>query len=258
MTAPLQALLFDVDGTLADTEDAHRQAFNQAFRDFGFDWTWDMQLYTRLLTVTGGRARIRHFLETTDRQALLRDNPDDWIATLHKRKTDLYVNALNAGGIPLRPGVRRLLLAARDQGIRLAIATTTTPVNVQALIENTLGAAALDWFDAIGAGDCVENLKPAPDVYLWVLDKLGLPPAACLALEDSKNGLTAARAAGVKTVITYCPYTAGHDFSGAVAVVDGLGEPGRPPHIRLGDRHGKTCVDMELLCRWHGDRGVAI
>lgn len=253
MTASLKALIFDVDGTLADTEEAHRQAFNKAFRDFGFDWVWDRKRYTRLLTVTGGRARIRHFLESADPQALQRNDLDDWIAALHKRKTDFYVEALNTGDVPLRHGIERLFHEARDQGIRLAIATTTTPVNVQTLIENTLGPAALDWFDAIGAGDCVENLKPAPDVYLWVLDKLGLPADACLALEDSANGLKAASAAGLKTVITYCAYTADHEFSGAVAVTDGLGEPGQPAHIRRTDGDGKACVDMTLLHRWHGD-----
>ena len=234
---PLSALIFDVDGTLADTEDAHRKAFNAAFADFGFDWTWDPGLYTRLLAVTGGRARIRHYLQDADPGLLERDDIDELIAALHKRKTDHYVAALNSGGVPLRPGVERLLREARDMdGLRLAVATTTTPVNFQALIENTLGAEALDWFDVIGAGDCVDNLKPAPDVYLWVLDKLGLAAADCLALEDSANGLKAAMAAGLKMVITFCPYTAEHDFSGAIKVLDGFGEG----------------VDIGYLRGWHG------
>ncbi len=237
MRVTLKALLFDVDGTLADTEDGHRLAFNQAFRDFGYDWSWDTALYGQLLAVTGGKARIRRYLQDSRPDLLQRDDWQDWIATLHKRKTDHYVAALNSGGIPLRPGIERLLGEARDQGVVLAIATTTTPVNVQALIENTLGVAALDWFGAIGAGDCVDKLKPAPDIYLWVLDKLGLPAADCLAIEDSHNGLVAARAAGLKTLITYCPYTTEHDFSGAVAIADGLGDD----------------VHMEHLRQWHTD-----
>ncbi|NQV46681.1 MAG: HAD-IA family hydrolase [Rhodospirillaceae bacterium] len=237
---PLSALIFDVDGTLADTEDAHRLAFNAAFADYGFHWKWDRDVYTRLLAVTGGRARIRHFLEGAAPDMLERADIGDVIASLHKCKTDHYVAALNSGGVPLRPGVERLLREAHaESGLRLAIATTTTPVNIQALIENTLGAEALDWFDAIGAADCVENLKPAPDVYLWVLDRLGLDAADCLALEDSANGLKAASAAGLKTVITACPYTAHHDFGGALRVLGGLGDD----------------VDVGTLRGWHGAPG---
>ena len=248
----LKALVFDVDGTLADTEDGHRRAFNQAFRDFGFDWTWPTSLYAQLLGVTGGRARIRHYLEQSHPEMLDRDDPDGWIAVLHTRKTELYVAALNGGEIPLRPGVERLLCEARTDGLKLAIATTTTPINVQALIENTLGREALDWFDAIGAGDCVANLKPAPDVYLWVLDRLGLPPSACVAFEDSANDVIAARSAGLSTVVTHCPYTRDHDFSGAVAVADGLGDVDCPAHFDVGDSFGKTVIDVELLRAWHG------
>jgi len=251
MILSLKALLFDVDGTLADTEDGHRVAFNQAFQDFDFDWIWEPALYGDLLAVTGGRARIRRFVETAHPHMLDRNDLDDLIVKLHERKTEHYVAALNSGGIPLRPGVKRLILEAREQGLVLAIATTTTPVNVQALIENTLGSAALDWFDAIGAGDCVDHLKPAPDVYLWVLDKLGLPAASCLALEDSYNGLQAALAAGVGTVVTYCPYTRDHDFKGAVAVADCLGEADIPARIDAGIPVGKTVIDVDVLRRWH-------
>jgi len=251
MTVSLRALIFDVDGTLADTEEGHRLAFNRAFQDFDFDWTWQPPLYSDLLAITGGRARIRRFVETSHPHMLDHDDLDDLIIKLHERKTEHYVAALNSGGISLRPGVERLLLDGREQGLVLAIATTTTPVNVQALIENTLGSAALDWFDAIGAGDCVEHLKPAPDVYLWVLDKLRLPAASCLALEDSNNGLRAARAAGVGTVVTYCPYTRDHDFDGAIAVADCLGEVDSPARIDAGAPAGKTVIGVDVLRRWH-------
>jgi len=252
MNGSLKALLFDVDGTLADTEDAHRQAFNSAFADAGLDWRWDRQLYTYLLSVTGGKARIRFYLEGADPAYLDRPGIDDEIAALHAAKTEHYVGALHSGGVPLRPGIERLLREARAAGLVLAIATTTTPVNIRALIESNLGKAALDWFAAIGAGDCVERLKPAPDVYFWVLDKLGLEAGACLALEDSANGLTAALAAGVGCVVTTCPYTAHHAFPGAIAVIDGLGEPERPFAISAGDAHGHGRVDIDLLRRWHG------
>lgn len=232
----LNALIFDVDGTLADTEDAHRQAFNAAFAKAGYDWQWDRDLYTHLLSVTGGKARIRFFLEDHDPALLQRADIDETIADLHKSKTGFYVQAMKEGRVPLRPGIERLIREARSEGLTLAIATTTTPVNLQSLLEATLGPESLDWFDAIGAGDCVEALKPAPDVYLWVLDKLGLNPADCLAFEDSANGLKAAMAAGVPTLITHCPYTAHHDFTGALAVRDGLDEN----------------VDVASLRRLHG------
>lgn len=220
----LNALIFDVDGTLADTEDAHRQAFNAAFAKAGYDWSWDRDLYTHLLSVTGGKARIRFFLEDHDPEMLNQNGIDDLIADLHKSKTGFYVEAMKEGRVPLRPGIERLIREARDTGLTVAIATTTTPVNVQSLLEATIGAQALDWFAAIGAGDCVENLKPSPEVYLWVLDKLGLEPSECLAVEDSANGLKAAMAANVPTLITHCPYTQHHDFTGALAVMDGLGD----------------------------------
>lgn len=220
----LSALIFDVDGTLADTEDAHRLAFNAAFAETGHDWNWDRALYTHLLSVTGGKARIRFFLEENHPEMLDGDGIDEEIADLHKRKTAHYVQAMRDGRVPLRPGIERLLKEARDAGMTLAIATTTTPVNLQSLLESTLGAESLDWFSVIGAGDCVENLKPAPDVYLWVLDRLNLAAAECLAVEDSANGLKAAAAAGLPTLVTSCPYTAHHDFTGALAVLDGLND----------------------------------
>ena len=233
----LSALIFDVDGTLADTEEAHRLAFNATFSKAGLDWEWGAKMYTHLLLVTGGKERIRFFLEGMHPDILKRDDIDQLIADLHKQKTDYYVAALKEGRVPLRPGIERLLREAREQGLTLAIATTTTPVNLQSLIENTLGAPALDWFDAIGAGDCVDNLKPAPDVYFWVLDKLDIDPAQCLAIEDSGNGLKAAMGAGIPTLITSCPYTAHHDFAGALAVLDGLGENG---------------PGLDQLRQWHG------
>ncbi len=233
----LRALIFDVDGTLADTEDIHRQAFNSAFEAAGFDWAWGVPMYTQLLEVTGGKGRIRLYLEGLHPEVLKRDDIDELITNLHKQKTANYVDALNNGKVRLRPGVERLLREAHGEGMTLAIATTTTPVNLQSLIVNTLGIDALDWFDAIGAGDCVDRLKPSPDVYLWVLDRLNLDPNQCLAIEDSANGLRAARAAGVPTLITSCPYTAHHDFSGAMKMLDSLGEKG---------------VNLDQLREWHG------
>ena len=215
----LKALLFDVDGTLADTEDAHRLAFNAAFKALGHSWHWDQTLYKDLLRVTGGRHRIRHYLETADPGLLQIPNIDDTIAALHRKKTDFYVEMLESGAVPLRPGIEALIAEARAAGLRLAIATTTTPVNVRTLLSVNLGEESLIWFEAIGDGGQVPVLKPAPDVYLWVLQKLGLEAESCLALEDSRNGLLASLAARIPCLIVTNPYTEGQDFDGALTVL---------------------------------------
>jgi beta-phosphoglucomutase-like phosphatase (HAD superfamily) len=219
----LQALIFDVDGTLADTErDGHRPAFNAAFAEHGLDWHWDEALYGRLLAITGGKERIRHYAERHAPDIAAGDDFDDLVKKLHAAKTAHYVRLVEQGGLPLRPGIAGLIGEARRQGLRLAIATTTSPENVDALLRATLGQDAPGWFEVIGAGDVVPAKKPAPDIYRWVLDRLTLPAENCLAIEDSANGLRAAQGAGLPCLVTRNAYTAGQDFSGALAIVDDL------------------------------------
>ena len=229
----LQALIFDVDGTLAETErDGHRPAFNAAFRDAGLPWRWDVETYGELLAVTGGKERLRFYAERHDLDFLGPPNADERIKVLHAAKTRHYLAMLEAGQIPLRPGVARLIAEARAAGVRLAIATTTTPDNVTTLLRTALAPDASAWFEAIGAGDIVPHKKPAPDIYLWVLDRLGLPAEACLAIEDSANGLKSAMAARLPTVVTRSIYTADHDFTGALNVLPDLGRT-RLPDLEL-------------------------
>lgn len=219
----LQALIFDVDGTLADTErDGHRPAFNAAFREAGLDWEWDAALYGELLAVAGGKERITHFVRRHRPEYASRPDFAEFVAQLHRAKTRHYTRLAASGAIPLRLGVARLLQDARAAGLRLAIATTTTPENVSALLEPALGPAAMSWFEAVGAGDVVPAKKPAPDIYLWVLARLGLAASACLAFEDSENGLRAAVGAGLATVVTPCDYTRRQDFGRALTVIPGL------------------------------------
>ncbi|SFL18636.1 haloacid dehalogenase superfamily, subfamily IA, variant 3 with third motif having DD or ED [Nitrosomonas aestuarii] len=222
----LKAVLFDVDGTLADTEqDGHRPAFNAAFQEFGLSWEWDIPLYGELLQVTGGKERIRYYIEKYMPEELARNNLDEWVACLHKTKTLHFKKLMEQGEIPLRPGVKRLIHDLRDQNIKLAIATTTTPENVTYLLQSTLGENANNLFDVIGAGDIVPQKKPAPDIYFWVLNKLNLEASQCIAIEDSENGLLAARAANLPTLITVNNYTCQQNFAGAVAILSDLGEP---------------------------------
>ena len=245
----LQALVFDVDGTLADTErDGHRVAFNRAFAEAGLDWDWTVPLYGELLSVTGGKERIRHYLERYNTGFKVPADLAGFIAGLHRSKTRHYTAMLAEGAIPLRPGVLRLLEEARDGGVRLAIATTTTPENVTALIESTLPAGALSWFEVIGAGDIVPRKKPAPDIYTWVLDALALDARQVVAFEDSAHGLHSAQDAGIeRVVVTVNDYTGDQDFAGATVVLESLGEPSAPARDLAGRAPTSGVVDLAYL-----------
>jgi HAD superfamily hydrolase (TIGR01509 family) len=222
----IKAIIFDVDGTLADTEDGHRKSFNKAFVESGLDWNWDVALYDKLLKVTGGKERIKYFVSDFLTGYTQPDNFDDFVKHLHKVKTAHYTAMLREGQIPLRPGIKQLMDDARAAGIKLAIATTTTPENVSALLEVGLGKDWESYFAANGCGDIVPHKKPAPDIYFWVLEKLKLAPEECIALEDSNNGLRSALAAGIKTHVTTNPYTHWHDFDGAAGVFNDLSNLG--------------------------------
>ncbi len=215
----IDTVIFDVDGTLAETEEVHRRAFNRAFAEAGLGWVWDEALYRELLRVTGGKERIAHFCASDGGQPL---DPTS-IAELHRRKTAIYASMVAAGEVALRPGIAAFLDEARSQGLGLAIATTTTPANVEALLEVALGAGWREIFPVIAAGDMVERKKPAPDVYLLALERLGRDADSCIAVEDSRNGVLAARAAGLRVIGVRSAYNS-DDLSGAcLRLPDGRG-----------------------------------
>ena len=220
----IKAIIFDVDGTLADTEDAHRIAFNKAFAENHLAWNWDAALYDRLLKVTGGKERIKYFIESFLPEFEKPANYEGFVKELHLAKTGHYNAMLREGLIPMRPGIEQLIDDARQAGIALAIATTTSPENVATLLQQGLGADSESWFAAIGCGDIVPHKKPAPDIYYWVLERLQLDASDCIALEDSENGMRSSLAAGIKTFVIINNYTRNQNFDGAAAVFDDLSD----------------------------------
>lgn len=234
----LQTLIFDVDGTLADTESVHCTAFNQAFAEMGLDWVWDEALYTELLEISGGKERIRHYWQTL--QPGVREVSamalSDTVSRLHELKTAAYESAINSGAVQLRPGVLDLMDEALAQGLQLAIATTTSPVNIAALLRHAMGPQWRLNFSAIEDASTAPLKKPHPQVYLQMLAALSLGPAHCLAFEDSGNGLRAATGAGLATVITPTHYTAHHNFAAALRVLPDLSN-----------------VSLAQLRQWHAE-----
>ncbi len=241
LNEPLQALIFDVDGTLADTESAHRVAFNAAFVQEGLPWQWDEVLYTRLLEVSGGKERITHYWRQVQPDLKIIDNAAfvDTVQRIHDQKTAVYERMVNNGGVQLRPGVLRLIESAYQEGLRLAIATTTSPVNIVALLRSVIGPNWMQYFVVIEDASTAPRKKPHPQVYLQTLQRLQLPAAECLAFEDSANGLKAAIGAGLATLITPNSFTVHHDFTGALRI--------------LPDLLGTTVADLRA---WHAKATV--
>ena len=247
----LSALLFDVDGTLADTEETHRQAFNAAFMEFRLPYEWSPDQYEVLLRISGGKERLAHFFE---RLPVSREEKERLLANvsgLHRVKTERYAELVASGGSPLRPGIARLLNEATAAGLRVGIASTTTSANVAALLDAELGSNAHKRFAVIACGDVVPAKKPAPDIYRLALSALGLGAADAVAFEDSANGLAAAKAAGLFTVVTPTRWTMGQDFGQADLTLPHLGDPDTPLNETSAGRAGGAFLTLEALERMH-------
>ncbi|MGV3632933.1 MAG: HAD-IA family hydrolase [Pseudorhodoplanes sp.] len=244
----LEALVFDLDGTFVDTDELHRRAFNQAFLEFelGFDWSPDV--YEKLLTVSGGADRIRHFI---DRSSLSQEQKlalHAIVTAVHREKTRIYGELLESNAGKLRSGVRRLMTEARQADLKIGVVATSASANMQPLILAVLGREGASDIRAFVSSDRVARKKPAPDIYLLAASMLGVPPDRCVAFEDSTNGVLAAKAAGIFTIATPSRWTRSQDFSRADICLSELGEPDAPlgpaDSIRLG---GATCVGLEQV-----------
>ena len=227
----MSTLIFDCDGVLADTErDGHRVAFNATFREFGLPVEWSEEEYAVKLQIAGGKERMASLLTPEFVRANgLPGDADGQTALLaewHKRKTAIYTGMVVAGQLPTRPGIHRIIAEAQDAGWTLAVASTSAEPSVRAILERAAAPGRAARFDLVLAGDVVEHKKPAPDIYLLALERLGVTAAETLVIEDSRNGLLAANAAGLRCVMTVNGYTEEEDNSEAILVVSSLGDPG--------------------------------
>ena len=226
----IQALIFDCDGVIVDTErDGHRVAFNQAFRKIGLDIEWDVALYGKLLQIAGGKERMKYYFDQNGWPEKF-DNHEEAIKKLHKLKTDLFMEIIKSGELPLRSGVRRLVDEAIDNQIKLAVCSTSNERAVNLIVEKLLGLERKSQFDRILAGDVVTKKKPDPEIYNLAKQELNLDAAACVVIEDSRNGLLAAKSAGMHCIVTTNGYTASEDFREADRVVPELGDP---PQVQI-------------------------
>jgi HAD superfamily hydrolase (TIGR01509 family) len=240
MAGRFKALIFDCDGVLAETErDGHRVAFNRMFADKGYPVHWGIALYKELLKVGGGKERMKYYFDETSWPAGTGDK-DALIKELHKLKTDYYTQIIESGEMPPRPGVARLVDEASAAGVKLAVCSTSNERAVNAVLEKLLGPQRKAKFDVVLAGDVVSKKKPDPEIYLLALDRLHLGPAECVVVEDNRNGLLAAKGAGLHCVVTTNEYSQDEDFSEADLVVSELGDP---PNVQVDLARIRRIVD---------------
>lgn len=254
----LRAVLFDVDGTLADTEAlGHRPAYNSAFRKLGLKLRWGPKLYRRLLRLPGGRERLKYYIQRYrpplgDQQAEADADLDAWVAKVHELKSRYFRRRMRQGRVPLRPGIARLMREARNSGLKLAIVTNASLKTLQPVLKYCMGPELAAEIDVIASGEEVAHKKPAPDLYRLALRRLGVAADECVALEDSEMGLEAAAAAGIPAVVTVNRDTLEQDFSEAALVMSSLGEPGAPARVLRGMLSGPrwvTIADLQRLAQ---------
>lgn len=231
----IKAVFFDQDGVIIDTErDGHRVSFNMTFKEFGFTDEWDVEYYHELLQIAGGKERMKHHWKTKGfSKPLTEEEIDNLVKEMHKRKTALFVELIETGKLPLRPGIHRFMKEAMEAGLKIAVCTTSNEKAARAITEKILADIK---FEVVLAGDVVEKKKPDPEIYNLALSKLGLKPEEVFVVEDSKNGVKAAKAAGMKVIVTTNHYTEKEDVDAGDAIVSCLGDPdGEKAELRKGD-----------------------
>ena len=248
----LNAILFDVGGTIAESEEIHRVSFNEAFKEFGLNWYWDEAIYRELVFVGGGKERIKHYITRAWPEMLKQKNLTKYIESVHKIKGQIYEEFLNDSQLKARPGIIRLLKELKNEKIRLAIVSDTTEENLINLFKKGLGINPIEWFEILAHGGCTIQKKPSPDICLWTLERLKLPPESCLAIEDAPRGVDSAIDAGLKVLVTPSIYTLEEKFEKSSLLLSHLGEPEEPFNVIKGDAFGHSFVDLDLLKKIHG------
>jgi HAD superfamily hydrolase (TIGR01509 family) len=243
----LQALTFDVDGTLVDTEELHRQAYNQTFLDFGFGWEWDADSYAQLLTVSGGQARMARYIDLLNLPPAEKLRLRRVIPAIHREKTRLYGELIASNRVQPRPGVMRLIDEARCNGVRLGLVASSASANVDTLVTSALGPEMRKAVIAIACGDMVARKKPAPDIYELLLSMLHVSASAVVAFEDSTNGLLAAKSVGLYTVFTPSRWTDAHRSQGADLILSSLGDPDSPLDAMSAEKIGAPYLELSRL-----------
>lgn len=257
--SPLKALLWDVDGTLAETErDGHRVAFNQAFQDSGLAWRWDEARYGELLRVTGGRERLLHDMAQQEDAPVSPDEREALARQLHARKNAVYAELVRGARVALRPGVKNLMQQCRARGVVMAVVTTTSRVNVEVLLGVQLGDRWQADFPVLVCAEDVARKKPDPEAYVRALEALQMDPRDTVAIEDSPAGASAARAAGVPVVVTRSRYFSEALFEGAIAIGGGLDDRARWQPALAPAADGHLGVGLDDIERWHAQATAAL
>lgn len=245
----LTALLLELEGTLVETEDIHRRAFNAAFREFGESWLWDEPIYRQLLAVGGGKERIKNYIERVAPDYKERKDFSIFLDSMHKAKNLAFKELIRSEGVVPRRGVMSLIESAKEAKIHLAITTSMTQENVNCILEQAFGNLSL--FDVIAYGDSVPLKKPSPDLYVWALEELAVPEEAAFAIEGTPHGVRGALNAGINVVVTLAYYTKDENFDGAIAVLDSLGDKDNPFRCVAGDCMDNAYVTLDLMRKWH-------
>lgn len=243
----LSAVFFDVDGTIAETEELHRKSFNESFKEFNLDWFWDKPIYKELINIGGGKERIQHYMKRAWPEMLEYKNLSKYIDSIHKVKNEIYEDYVKEEKLTFRPGVKRLISELKENKIRIALVSSSSKTNIENLLLNGLQFKSIEFFDLIAHGDSTKNKKPSPEIYEWALEKLKLSAQSCIAIEDSPRGIDSAVSAKIKVIATPSELTIDENFEAADLVVSDLGDPGMPFKRLLGSTFGEENVNVGLL-----------